>query len=58
MRFDDEPGEYLAKLRPPKLVPLTCPDCPHTVYGLTGQHAAELLAIHREGTCQGGGERR
>jgi hypothetical protein len=57
---DDDLRDYLAKLRPRRMVSLTCPDCPAVVNGLTGEHAAELLAIHQEGTCQGarGGERR
>jgi len=57
MRYDDSVEDYLAKLRPPKLVSLECParGCQARVTGLNGRHAAELLAIHREGTCQGGG---
>ena len=52
---DDSVGKYLAVLRPgPDFVSLYCPDCPRVVFGKDVTHAAELLAIHQEGTCQGG----
>jgi len=54
MQFDDDLNAYLAKLRLPLLVQLTCPDCPAVVVGKGAGHAGQLLAIHREGTCQGG----
>jgi hypothetical protein len=54
--YDGTPEEYLAKLRPRRMVRLPCPDCPHVINGLTGDHARALLAIHQEGTCQGPGE--
>lgn len=54
MHFDDDLNAYLAKLRLPLLVQLTCPDCPAVVVGKGAGHAGELLAIHQEGTCQGG----
>ena len=53
MHFDDDLPAYLAELR---LVSLRCPDCPAVIIGQGGGHAAALLAIHREGTCQGGEE--
>lgn len=53
MHFDDHGLDRLP--RPERiLVPLACPDCPQVVHGLSEQHAADLLAIHQEGTCQGG----
>ena len=55
MRYDDSVGEYLAKLRDdPPLFTLRCPDCPGTVTAKGENHARLLLAIHQEGTCQGG----
>ena len=64
MHFEDEhplqrPLPVLRD-RPPRrrYVRLHCPDCPQVVVGLDPDHAAALLAIHREGTCQhtGGGD--
>jgi hypothetical protein len=62
-RFNDGLEAYLAKLRPrppARMVSLSCPDCGRVVHGQGEDKATELLAIHREGTCQGrkGGERR
>jgi hypothetical protein len=58
-RYDDSLPGFLAKLRAEPLVELHCPDCRARVYGKGVRHASELLAIPREGTCQGaeGGER-
>lgn len=53
MFYDDE---MLTILRPPPMVRLACPACQHAVYGLSEAHARDLLAIHRDGTCQRGGE--
>lgn len=53
--YDDDPERFLPATRP-GFVSLTCPDCPQVVTGLDAVHAAELLAIHQEGTCQGGRE--
>ena len=54
--FDDDPRQPLDV--PRSYVRLHCPDCPQVVVGLDPDHAAALLAIHREGTCQhtGGGD--
>lgn len=52
--YDDELGDYLA--RQPPLVWLTCPGCGKQVHGLSEAHARNLLDIHRDGTCQRGGE--
>jgi len=54
MHFDDDLNQYLAKLRLPLLVQRFCPDCAAMVVGKGDSHARDLLAIHREGTCQGG----
>ena len=54
MQFDDDLNDYLAKLRLPRLVQLTCPNCRAVVVGKGGDHAQALLLIHQEGTCQGG----
>lgn len=51
--YDDDLHAYLEKLRPRRMVQLTCPDCPAVVNGLTDEHARALLLIHQEGTCQG-----
>jgi len=56
VHFDDDPETYLAKLRPRQMVSLSCPDCPAVIIGQGEAHARDLLAIHREGTCQGGEE--
>jgi hypothetical protein len=54
-RYEDSLPAFLARLRPgPLFISLTCPDCPHVVVGKGDVHARELLAIHQEGTCQGG----
>jgi hypothetical protein len=48
---DHDPERYLAK--PPPMVQLPCPDCPHVVVALSEKHARELLLIHQEAACQG-----
>lgn len=56
MLHDDFPGGLAMPLAKPPLVRLRCPDCwRHEVLGFSDAHVADLLAIHREGTCQGGG---
>ena len=57
MFFDDAPRDYLANLRLSRqLVPLPCPQCRVVLTGLSEAHARDVLAIHQEGTCEGGGD--
>lgn len=55
-QFDDDLEQYLAKMRVERSVQLTCPDCPAVIVGTDSKHAADLLAIHQEGTCQHSGK--
>jgi hypothetical protein len=57
MYADDDLGAHLEKARAAaalaRMPTAPCPDCTHVAVGLSEAHAADLLAIHQEGTCQG-----